>query len=358
MAEGFDIYSAGSISNAYPWKVVNSSYNGSIVSSAGKFGGNKLAFTSTNTSPAIGTSYNFPSTVTMTRTGGTAFIAFSGWIFVDAVTTTGNYKLVSVGSSSDTSKYYDILGVSRSSTGDLTLIFPSNIQDITSSPVAFPVTASNSYWVDIKIAWYPTGNMTASYEINGGKFTTDRVITWATDSLGANATVNMFHFWSSSVYSWGIDDMIIQNCSSFDANWSMGTMPVSSNVPSLGPRQIFPVTVTGNGSQNDWESSNNNVPNYQAATNGTDSISTQTSGAIDLYTVAVDSGILDVSAVIVRGSGQKPGNVLPIAKSGSTLSTSVSNGGGTEFVGILETNNGTQWTASSINSGEFGLKGL
>jgi len=362
-AEGLDIYPAGTIVADHPWYVMNANYVGTIVANSGAFAGNNSArFSSATATVVSGTEYEFPSTARCRRSdsspGSSAILAFNGWIKVDAAPTNGTFNLVSMGTNASYTEHNMMVGLNVSAAAGVNLMFARNLSTPTSNPYLFNVTPGQYYWVNVIYAWRGTADVYATYIVDGAVLASNVKLSWTTDAFSVNSVVNRLKFWASSSFTYSVDDFVIQTESNQDSDWTGSTLPQPSDITLLGPRRIYLASAVANGSINQWTSSSG--PNYQAATDptGTNYVTANAYGQIDLYKFSLGSTTpLDITSVVYRGSSVKYRNIKtayrigtnPVVTPGGAIGT-----GPNKYVGIIENDGTAAWTKASIEAAEFG----
>lgn len=369
-AEGFDIYTSGTIAANYPWYVTNTSLAGQINASGGAFGGGALTFPATG-SPSTSTSgfeYQFPSTLQQVQggtvaTGNSGVFSFSGWINVTSMTANTAGTLFGIGSSTGGSAVQPLLNISNANSSGLNLQFVTNANNSTSVPYNYNIQFNTYYWIQIQIAWYATSAtvsvMRASFSVNGAQVQTDIPMTWNSNNFAAGQILNRVKFYASNFVTYFIDDMVIQAVSGADSRWPLaaGTNPTPELIPAMPPRRIYAVPATGAGSSTQWTPSGSE-PNWQSATDatGTNFVTAQASGLLDTYKWNCPA-VTDVRAVVLRGSSNRYQNVNGAFKTNSTSSVTTipTNSNASRHISVSETIDGTNaWTQTSINAAEFG----
>lgn len=363
-AEGFDIYPTGNIVANYPWFVPNAAYVGQISSGTGSFSGNSARFNQASTTTVtVGTEYEFLSQaqqrLTLVTPGSLAIVSFNGWVRVDTAPANGTFNLLSLGTSANSTQHIMLMGLSSSTAAGNNLMFARNIITPTTNPYLFSITLGQYYWVQVTLAWLGTGEMYATYSIDGGALATDARLTWTSDAFSSGYIINRLKFWASTSFSWQLDDMVLQTVSNADSNWPIGlTAPRPSSITSLGPRRIYTASAISNGSTNQWTPSAG--ANYQAATDPTGAtfVTANAFNQVDLYkwSLGTDSPF-DISSVVYRGSSVKYRNIKTAFKTPSNpvvVPGGIVAAGANKYVGVIETDGTSAWTKTSIEAAEFG----
>ena len=354
-AEGFDIYPVGAISTTnYPWTVTNSAYTGTVTGSAGAFGGNGLVFASQATN-ATGLNVNFPSTMSILRSGGnSAVLCWSGWVTFGSPSSQVQDALIALASSTgSTSNGYNLFGVSNSSATGLLLCFPSNLNNLFSSPYTFSIEPSTYYWVSICFA-FTAGAVTATYQVNGVSIQSNVSLSWTADGFSSGMIANQIRFGCSRMFAWTLDDMVIQGVSSSDASWPGGTVQPSL-VPQPQPRKIQNAVAVSNGPIIQWSVSGSE-PNWQSATDptGANSVIATDVNQTDLYNWTA-TGATGIMGIVLKGTTTRYANVTPQRYIASTQSAfPLVTYGPQRVIGISENDGTNGWTAASIAAASFG----
>jgi hypothetical protein len=356
-AEGLDIYPAGAIGNVFPWYQTNATYQGTIKAGAGAFAGNALSFAAASLN-ASGQEMQFSSTMQVMKNlasaGGSGAFGVCGWINVGAPVANGTDTLLGLGTSMSGTPVIPLLGLTNSSNGGLNLVLPSSVSSLTTNPHLLAITPNTQYWIGVYFAYKPNGLLTATLCLSGTPVFTDVALTWTSDVFTAGQIANRLKFFAATTAPWQIDDVIIQAVSSADtALWPSGTI-TPETIPQFSPRQISLATVTGNGTLNQWEASGSQ-PNYQSATDPTGANSVIATGInlTDRYVWTTEAN--DVKAVVYRGQSTRYGQISPVQfTNGQQTRMPAALSGPSEFIAFSENDGTSPWTASSINSAEFG----
>lgn len=367
-AEGFDIYSSGSIPGSYPWFVINSTLQGQINASAGAFGGAALTFPTTGAGSTLATGfeYQFPSTLSMIRgntaNGGKGVFAINGWLNINTMNT-GSGTLLGLGIAGVPGSVYPLLNVSNTSAGGTNLQFVTNINSPTSSPYNFNIQLNTYYWVQLQFSFYsPSATasaavLTASYSINGTALQTDIPITWSADQFTTGQIANRLKFYCSNFINYFWDDLVIQAVSNADATWPLGAgvNPTPETLPAISARRIYAVTGSANGSLSQWTPSGAE-PNWQSAADATGAnyVTATATGQTDTYKFVAPT-VGDVRAITLRGNSNRYQNVNgSFIPSGGSLTQMATGNGPSRYIGVAETDGTNAWTTASITAGEFG----
>lgn len=372
-AEGFDIYSAGTLANnGFPWAVMNATLAPQILALQGAFGGNALTFPTSGapSSLTLGSTYTFQSTMSpirgKTSGGGSGAFAINFWLYVSSMTDATSGTLLGLGSSANIALTLPLLNISKSSTAGLNLQFTTNVNSPSSSPINYQIQLQSWYWVSISFAYYSTsttastGTFYTSVSVNNSPVITDTQMTWNTDVFSSGQIANLLQFYGSSNISYYLDDLIIQSVSSADSSWPVasGSYPTPETIPNLPSRRIWAIQATGAGSNSQWTPSGSE-PNWQSATDptGTNYVTATDTGQVDTY-VWNCPAINDVNAVVMRGNTSRYQNVTAVECDtlGSTPKPmKLTYNGPSGYISISETNStGAAWTTSTINGAEFG----
>lgn len=354
---GFDNEPTGVLQTKKFW-VQRDSVAGASIGSGGVFGGNSLQFTNNGLASAVTLERLIPQILQLQRNnsapGGTGIFAASFW-FIPGTTQISNTPILSIG---DATSKYDLLGYGNSGNG--VLYFPSNFNNIQDNPVVFNLPNASPVWITVSFAYWPTGNVFASYSINNYFRKSNFQLSWNSDVLTGGGYVDRFKF-SQGSYEYTIDDLVLQAVISSDPNWpvSVGDNPQPANIGHLGPQRIDTATATANGAVTSWEPSSGS--NYQAATGSSSYVLTDSeANGVDLYQWQVRSDAADIKAVQISGVATMPAMVTSIASNDGTvgairnLSTDYAPQG---FESVAETDGTNPWTAANINAAQFGMKG-
>ncbi len=354
-AEGFDIYPAGALTNNYPWSSVNS-VNQTIAASTGAFGGNALSFT-TGTNLFLA-DYSFPGTGQPRNAQGTSgVVTWSGWVNIGTPVAQATAQvLVGLGSLSSpgsSGNVLGLLGLSFSTAAGLSLVFPTTLNALATSPFSFAITANTYYWVTVTIAFAQALPPKAIYTINGN-IVFNANLAYTADLFAAGALANTIKLARTAIGPWLLDDMVVQSVSDADSNWP-GNPYNPLYTPQLQPRRISNGVAVGNGPTVQMTPSVS-VPNFQAATDptGGEFVTATDIAQTDLYKWT-GTGVTDVSAIVYKGTSNRWTNVVPQQSVGGVqtplpLVTSAS----ARFIGITENDGTNKWTATSIAAGFFG----
>lgn len=363
-AEGFDIYSSGNIATTnFPWYVVDATRTGNVTSAGGVFGGNALVFSGGTTTSTNGLDYQYATTAnpssSATSAGTKAMFGFGFWFNATAATAGTTQVLLQLGSSTTTGQY-SMLGYTYAA-GNLSLIFPTNTT-FTTSPFSYPILTNAWYWIDIRwVVNSSPASWTYSYRVNDVEVATG-TLTWGSNLIAAGNPWNRFRFNTNSQINYRIDDMVIRAVSNADTDYAIaGGTPALTDIPFMTARRIYAASATGNGTQNDWASSDGGTtPNWQAATDptGVKYVVASDVNQTDLYKWSVSGSPTDIQGVVYRGASQKFSSVQPVKKVGSTVSNMTVGSGANRFIAVAENDGSSAWTSSSIAAAEFGQKSI
>lgn len=362
-AEGFDIYPNGPISTTdYPWTVSAQASTGTIVANVGAFANAKaLAFTGGTTVAASGLQYNYPANLrsgfgtTAATDRGVLGIGF--WFNMNQMTAAATHWLMRLGSST-VAGFYNVFGVTAATPSAASMMFLSP----SGSPVTYPIATNTYYWVDIRFAIdSETQTWRYEYRVNNETIATG-LVPWTELSVPAGNNLNKLYFYVAEQLQWRIDDLVVRSACAADANWE-GSRPVAlADIAFMNARRIYLADAVSNGSINQWSSSVEGVPNYEAATDltGTAYVSASDGDQTDLYKFEVPVGTTpaDINGLIYRGTDARLGAVNPQIKEPGGVQSNMSpqSFGASRFIGLSESNNGVSWTPASIAAAEFGLK--
>jgi hypothetical protein len=355
--EGFDIYPAGALGNAYPWYTPNSTYQGNITSGSGAFGGNALSF---NAGPAnaSGLEYQFPSTMQVMRAlssaGGSGAFGLAGWINVGTPSANGTEVLLALSSSATPAAALPLLLLTNSVSAGLNLALPASATGTATANGLLSVQSGSFVWVGVYFSYSPTGKLLVTLCLNGTPIFTDQAITFSADVFTGGKVCDRLKFYQSTLASWSLDDLVIHAVSSADAAWDA---PASINpeiLPHMSPRQVTLAQATGNGSYAQMTPSGSE-PNYQSATDSTGANSVTATAINQVDTYKWQTTATDIKAVVYRGQSAKYGQLNAVQNVGGALTAMpVQSAGPNEFIGISENDGSNAWSASSITAAEFG----
>lgn len=375
---GFDAMQTGIVVQDFPHYVIGATYAPQITTGTGKFAGQGLSCNrAPSTTVGVGIQRQFPSTSVMINTPNTsdpankALWQWSGWLRIDTIAATlAASPIVSLTSSGSASTAaIPLIGVLNNTSNGLNLVFPTNMSSLASlatSPTLVAIQTGLYYFISIRItSGMATSQIRASYVVSGATIVDNGTITMTATPTGTNP-VNRWQQHSSTNYTYTLDDVTVQTVNGTDADWPGGftdevpNLPVGAgDMPVMTPRRVYLASATANGSINEWESSNSEVPNYQAATNGVDFVQATDSGQTDLYKFTVDAGATDILAVNYNASSNKYLSVNPSLKytsAGSQVDNpGVPQKGSNRILTVVEqADTDTPWTVASFEAAEFG----
>lgn len=364
-AEGFDIYPDGSIATSnYPWNVSAAISSGNILSNAGAFAGSKaLTFTGGTTVAVSGLQYTFPTNMrsgyntALATDRGVVGIGF--WFNMNQMTTPFTAWLLSLGSST-AAGVYNLFGITAAALGAASMQFNAPA----GAPITYPIISNVFYWVDIRFAIDSQARVWSyEYRVNDSVISSG-TIPWTAVAIAATNKLDRLYMYMMNQFQWKIDDLVVRSACAADADWGGSGPVVVADILPMTSRRIYKIDPASNGTINEWTSSEEGVPNYEAATDPTGALFVTSTdvGQTDLYKFAVPAGSdpTDISAVIYRGASPKLGSINPqlIGADGLQKDMSPQSSGVARFVGVSESNSDGPWTAASIAAAQFGQKSI
>jgi hypothetical protein len=379
---GFDTigYPSGTLATNWPWRIITSASAPSIVTGAGAFSGNALAFNAGST-PAQAAAYFFPSTGQFMRNStantGVYMYGMNFWLNCTvAPTSTTALPLVQWSTQASLTSVIPCLGIMNPTSGGLQIAFPSTVASIATSPYTLPISTGTYYWVSCAFVGYPNGQLFATYTVNGITLQSNVAITYGSDPISTNiCNAAVFYGGGTTMGQYEIDDLVIQASSGADSDWIPGgggtstpTSPTMAQFPIMSPRRIYNLPLTSNGSVTQFTTMDGGTtPNWQAASEGGSAYTQATAtGQTDLYKTSAASGISNLTNVIglvVSSNTNRYLSVEPTERDSSTgtivQNPGIVSKGVSSFISVQEQNqSGAVWSATTIGNAEFGATSI
>lgn len=370
--DGMDWLPAGKLSTRYPWSQIGAQ-TGSIVEGGGAFLGNNGLTMDATGNLAQCLTFAFPNFGTFQRNNtannGKALYGYGSWIRIDSVAATLAPTTLIGFSSLLTAGVIPLVVVSNSTALKLELCLPTNLTTPASNPLKVSLQVGTNYWFYAKYAIYPNGNIRASYYLNNIPIQENLTITMTTDPLSTSPMDRVVFYGGVTQCQYSVDDVVVQAVHGDEADWPSGftaSVPNNPNItdlPIISSRRIREMELIANGSQNDFRSTEESLPNYEAAKSTTAKVQSTARDQTELYKVDATASMTDIMAVKFQINTDTYFSLTSATKDQAVDATSsgvgvINRGGSTLSYVLEETVNGEAWDNDKIADAEFGLKTL